>query len=328
MKARVTSSLVGRALGRVVFNRWKDKALLWTGTLIQQRWRCVIVIIWHRRLRVLGRIVRIGLILGGHDKSACGTVGLVGKHDERLGLSVNDRASSSMLSLWLWGLTKRSIGMVASRRLGGGNVNAGTGRKARKLGNIEMSPVGTCGILPVMLLYVAALVSAGGLRHGGRVHVRILGVHAVVEYHALVETSIGGVVISIVVLLLMSVLAIVLRIAMVMMIFHGMLRRILAMVPFILMMWVRRVILWIHGAAVSLTISRGRAVRRMPLKLAPIHALMRIRRRMRLALMKIRRRMRLVIRPIAPARIINRPLLVLNGRTKMTLVRPRRRSIR
>lgn len=38
-------------------------------------------------------------------------------------------------------------------------------------------------------------------------------------------------------------------------------------------------------------------------------------------------RMRRVLRPIAPPRIINRPLLVLNRRSKVILVRPRRRSI-
>lgn len=86
-------------------------------------------------------------------------------------------------------------------------MNARTGGNTRQLRKVEVPPIGAGGILSLMR--VATVVSVGCLRHG-RVHVWILRVHAVIKDHALVEASIGRVVVPIVVLMMsVSILIIV-----------------------------------------------------------------------------------------------------------------------
>mmetsp|Transcript_10406 Transcript_10406/g.22026 ORF Transcript_10406/g.22026 Transcript_10406/m.22026 type:complete len:312 (+) Transcript_10406:248-1183(+) len=301
MQARVTSGFVGWALGRVVLNGWENKAFILSNTLVESRRRsCWDFVVRRHRLRVLRCVIGIGLVLGRHDEPTRRAVSLIWKHDKGLRLSVNGPSLRSLLVLLV--LAKRSIG-VTPRRLGGGDMNTWAGRNARELGNVEVFPVWTSGILSLML-YVASLVAAGSVHHRGRVQVRILGVHAVIEHHALVETSVRGVVVSVIVLGWMTVLLIVL-------VSHRVVRRVLAMVSVILLMWVLRIVRLVHGATVRLIVSVGRTIWRMIHKLACVHFL------------RMRRVRSMVARSITPASIVDRSLLAFNSRSQMTLVCPR-----
>mmetsp|Transcript_20056 Transcript_20056/g.48207 ORF Transcript_20056/g.48207 Transcript_20056/m.48207 type:complete len:506 (+) Transcript_20056:196-1713(+) len=257
-------------------------------------------------------------------------------------------------------LALRSVGICAPGGLGRRDVNAGACSDAWQLRDVEMSPVRAGGGILYVMVLVSARVSTGGLRHGIGVHVR--DVHIAVKDYALMEApvpveasipmeasgdasreasiAIGahvrGSVVSAVVLVRLSVLIAGVRRIPGVMVSHVVIRRhrrkvmrwVLARwvltVPGVLVGVRRRIIVGALGGAVGRTVSRrGRAVRgrRPMLEPPPVRILVGIHHGM------MGRRHIAMIRPVvAPARVVDRPLLALDGRSELlALVRQRRR---
>lgn len=225
-------------------------------------------------------------------------------------------------------LAVRSI-WATSGWLGRRDMNTRTSSNARQLRQVEMTPVRTGGVLSMMWMQISARVSVRSLGHEMRMLVGI--VHVVVKDHAFVEANItieacitlkasialeaavsGLVVVSIVVLVrMMPIWHVPMRRRVShMMVRHWRVRRILS-VSRVPMMWMgRRRIVVPRRTTVPMAIARRRwAMRRA------------VRRWMSICIwLWILRRM--VTRSVAPACIVDGPLLALKGRSKVTLISP------